>query len=95
MKFHIFAAHYANDAIIPPDSIIGDGTQWSWRNSEGELLPLSTAMEGVDDEGREAIAEFRARKGLPPIQAPPTFSEMAPVSKPPAAHLEIRKAKAR
>lgn len=62
MKFRLLAEHVApNGAVLSEGTEVGDDTPWPWRNPRGEPIEPSTQMEGLDDEGKEAVKTVHQR----------------------------------
>ena len=59
MKFRLLAAHVLPDqSIVPPGTVVGDDEGITWRDAEGNPLPVSTQMEGLDSEGETKVNEL-------------------------------------
>lgn len=78
MKFRLLADHVNSDQqVIPAGTKAGDDTAWTWRDREGKPLPVSTQMDGLDDEGRQMVNDLhQTLYGRPapywePIEAAP------------------------
>lgn len=57
MKFRLLGDHVtAEQQVIAGGTVVGDDTPWSWRDADGKPLPVTTTMEGLDDEGREMVS---------------------------------------
>lgn len=56
MRYRLMSDHYINEAIVPEGSIIGDDTQWPFREADGKATIPSREMAPLDDE---AMREFK------------------------------------
>lgn len=62
MKFRLLAAHVLPDqSIVPAGTKVGDEEGITWRDANGEPLPVSTQMDGLDDEGRQMVQELHQK----------------------------------
>jgi len=61
MRFRLLAVHYIDDRLLEPGTEVGDGTSVPFRYPDGKMRLPSTEMEGVDEEGRAAVAAVQSR----------------------------------
>lgn len=51
MKLKLTAPHFIGDRLLEADTVIGDDTSFPFKDANGEYLPASSSMIGLDAEG--------------------------------------------
>jgi hypothetical protein len=85
MRFKLTAQHYIQDRLLEPGTVIGEGTEVPFLDAQGNSLPPSDQMEGLDEESEKAVEMVRARAWhidqlvMEPGGADPTGKPVDPV----------------
>jgi hypothetical protein len=59
MKYRLLAPHVMpNQQLLEAGTEVGDGATHSWRYANGDPIPPSTQMEGLDDEARKEVKKL-------------------------------------
>jgi hypothetical protein len=83
MRFKLTAQHYINDRLLEEGYVIGEGTDVPFLDKNGNYLPPSDYMEGLDDESRTAVDKVLA-------MANKLFSDLSMTMEPAGADLTAR-----
>jgi len=55
MRFKLTAQHYINDRLLEEGVIIGEGTDVPFLDKNGDSLPPSNFMEGLDEPSQAMV----------------------------------------
>jgi len=57
MKYRLLGPHTLNDAVLDTGTEVGDDTPYPWKDVEGNDMPPTTQMEGLDDASRDKVRQ--------------------------------------
>lgn len=78
MKFRLLETHVlADQTLLSGGTLVGDDTPYPWRDPNKKPLPVTTTMEGMDDEGRKMVNDLHQRLYGRGPQWSPTRSDEA------------------